>query len=80
MTDLTAIEQKLDIIHERVTDVRVNPPVFMTTEEVAQFLRVSSERVFQWRKDGTGPAYCGPTSRTIRYHVDDVVAWMKEDL
>lgn len=77
MSDLAAIEQKLDTIHAHVSDVRVNPPVFMTTEEVAQFLRVSPERVFQWRKDGDGPTYCGPTSRTIRYHVDDVIEWMK---
>lgn len=78
MTNLAAIEQKLDTIQARVSDVRTNPPVFMTTKEVAAFLGVSAERVFQWRQEGTGPTYCGPTSRTIRYHRDDVIAWMKE--
>lgn len=81
MTDLAAVVQKLDAIVQKLDtafDVRTNPPVFMTTEEVARFLRVSPERVFQLRKEGTGPRVSGPTNRTIRYHLDDVVAWMKE--
>ena len=76
MTELSAIEQKLDDLTAH--NLRANPPQFMTSEEVATFLRVSPDRVYQWRKEGIGPKYHRPTGRLLRYHVDDVVAWMTE--
>ena len=58
-------------------DIRANPPHFMRVEEVAEYLQVSVDRVHQWRKEGIGPRASGPTNRTLRYYVQDVIDWMR---
>ncbi len=57
---------------------RANPPIAMNPVEAAQFLGVTTETLFRWRKDGIGPRYSQPTPKFLRYLHDDLVAWMRE--
>lgn len=57
---------------------RASPPVAMNPVEAAQFLGVTTETLFRWRKDKIGPKYSQPTPKFLRYLHDDLVAWMKE--
>jgi len=63
----------------RVDFVRANPPLIMTSSEVADMLKVSDETMLRWRKDGVGPKFSQPNCRIVRYLRDDVVAWMEEN-
>ena len=58
---------------------RSNPPVAMNPVEAAQFLGVTTETLFRWRKDKIGPKFTQPTPKFLRYLHDDLVAWMKEN-
>lgn len=73
---LEAIQQQLEKLHRDL--LQSHPPEIMTTQQVAQYLSVTEETVFRWRKDGVGPKYAQPNRRIIRYLRDDVVAWMRE--
>lgn len=73
---LDEIGQQLAALHRDL--IRSNPPVLMTTRECAEFLSVTEETLFRWRKDGVGPRYSQPNLRVIRYDRDDVLAWIKE--
>lgn len=83
MTDSTsAIEAKISNLESILTDlremvVRTNPPDLMTTQECAVYLKCSSERLYQWRKEGGGPPFCQPTERIVRYRRADVDAWVR---
>ena len=80
MTDLAAIEQKLDNISAQIDalNIRTNPPALMTTQECAQLLQVTTERLYQWRREGGGPKWCQPRgTRTLRYRREDVLDWMR---
>lgn len=57
--------------------LRAMPPEVMTTEEVAQYLNLTTATLFQWRKDGEGPKYCKINSRTIRYLRADVIDYVR---
>jgi len=71
--ELTA---RIDTLHNDL--IRSHPPQIMTSREAGQFLGVTDETMFRWRKDGVGPSYSQPNSRIVRYLHDDLVAWMKE--
>lgn len=62
----------------RALVVRTNPPEVMTPCEAAQFLGVTTETLFRWRKDMWGPKYAQPNSRIVRYLRSDLVAWLEE--
>ncbi len=70
------LSEQLEALHNDL--IRSHPPQVMTCREAAQFLAVTDETLFRWRKDGVGPSYSQPNSRLIRYLYDDLVAWMKE--
>jgi excisionase family DNA binding protein len=49
---------------------------WMTTEEVAAYLKESVDTVRAWRYRGTGPVG-HRSARHVRYHRDDVDEWMR---
>lgn len=50
---------------------------FMTTNEVAEMLRVPSETVRWWRHANKGPRSFKPAgTRRVLYAVEDVEAWI----
>ena len=60
----------LDEIGQQLADLRADiarntTPEVMTTEHAAAFLNVTTETLFRWRKDATGPAYSQVNGRTI---------------
>ena len=71
-----------DLGHElaeiRALVVRTNTPEVLTPREAADFLSVTDETLFRWRKDGVGPKYSQPNSRIVRYLRDDLISWVKE--
>jgi len=55
--------------------VTAHPDDFLTTEEVAEWLRVSPQTVWDWRKKGRGPqAY--KLNHVVRYKRSDVHDWI----
>lgn len=50
----------------------------MTPAQCAEFLGVSKETLFNWRKRGGGPKWTQPTPRLVRYMRADVLAWLAE--
>lgn len=50
----------------------------MTPLQAAAFLRVTTETLFRWRKNGSGPRYSQPNARIVRYLRDDLIAFLKE--
>jgi excisionase family DNA binding protein len=48
---------------------------FLTDEELAYLLNVSTRTILRWRRDGSGPPYCRIGPRYIRYRRRDVEAW-----
>ena len=51
----------------------------LTTEEVATYLRVTSQTLMKWRRDGEGPPFIrlggGPRGR-IRFRWMDLMDWL----
>lgn len=54
------------------------PPEVMTPAEAAEFLSLTVDTLFRYRKDAKGPRYCQTGDRTVRYLREDLVAWLKE--
>jgi predicted DNA-binding transcriptional regulator AlpA len=49
----------------------------LTTEAAAGFLGISAWTLFDWRKRGGGPPFVRLSRNTIRYPLDDLVAWLR---
>ena len=49
---------------------------FLTTQDLADLLNVSTKTVQRWRSDGTGPPfyYLGAI---VRYRESEVIEWLK---
>lgn len=47
-------------------------------EEAADYLGVTSQTLAQMAHRGTGPRYSKPSGRLVRYHVDDLDAWLRD--
>ena len=73
---LEEISQQLANLHRDL--IRCHPPEIMTPPEAAEYIGVTVETMFRWRKDAIGPKYSQPCSRIVRYLRDDLVSWMKE--
>ena len=71
------LSEQLKTLHNDL--IRSHPPQVMTSREAGQFLGVTDETMFRWRKDGIGPSYSQPNSRVVRYLHEDLVSWMKEN-
>lgn len=74
---INEFSEQLKTLHNDL--IRSNPPQVMTSREAGQFLGVTDETMFRWRKDGVGPSYSQPNSRVVRYLHEDLVGWMKEN-
>ena len=74
MTELPLLAAKIDQLHDLI--LRSSPPQWMTTQECAVYLKLTPERLYQMRKSGEGPRFSQPTSRTVRYSLADVNAWL----
>jgi len=68
---------RIDTLQDHLT--RSHPPQVMNSREAAQFLGVTDETMFRWRKDGFGPAYSQPNWRIVRYLRDDIISWLEEN-
>jgi excisionase family DNA binding protein len=51
---------------------------FFTVEELAKWLRVKPQTVYQWNYEGTGPQPTRLGPRIIRYRRQDVEVWLAE--
>lgn len=51
---------------------------WMTTDEAAQYLRLSPGTLRNWRVDGEGPKH-RKVGRAVRYRLDDLDAFMMRE-
>ncbi|MBV5341186.1 MAG: DNA-binding protein [Deltaproteobacteria bacterium] len=51
---------------------------YLTTEEVAQMLKIGATTLEQSRLNGSGPKFIKFGKKTVRYQVSDVVGWGKK--
>ncbi len=78
VSQMTSQDLGQELAEIRALVVRTNTPEVLTPREAADFLSVTDETLFRWRKDGVGPKYSQPNSRIVRYLRDDLISWMKE--
>jgi hypothetical protein len=62
----------------RAVVLRANAPEVMTPAEAADFLAVTTETLYRWRKDAIGPKYSQPNERIVRYLREDLITFLKE--
>ena len=55
------------------------PVKLMTPRELAEFLQVDPERLYEWRRKGDGPRFV-KLGRDVRYRRADVHAWLEANL
>ena len=48
----------------------------LTTEEVAEHLGVSKQRLYAWRHEGKGPPVIQLEGRLLRYSQAELAAWL----
>ena len=51
-------------------------PAFLTTDEVAELLRVNPSTVCRWRLSGRGPRVTWLSAKIPRYRKADVLDWV----
>lgn len=51
---------------------------WLTTEDVSRRIQVSVETLKQWRRRGKGPPW-RKVGWLVRYHPDDLAAWIEDD-
>jgi hypothetical protein len=52
------------------------PAAWLNTAQAAEYLKANPDTLETWRKRGCGPRHHGG-HRFVRYHVDDLDAWMR---
>lgn len=62
-----------------MAETAIAPSGWMTTADVAAAYPFSAAALVQMRRAKKGPRYA-KTGRTVRYHRDDVEAWLREGL
>jgi hypothetical protein len=72
-----------DHVVELVTQhLRSNPPVptpWFAPEDAAAYLRLTVRGLEDMRAKGTGPKFHKVNYRVVRYHVNDLDAWLLSD-
>ncbi len=64
--------------HENSNDVGLSQNrAWLNPEEAAEYLSLSSKTLAVWRCQGKGPRYKVAGQRLVRYHVNDLDAWVK---
>lgn len=70
-------------VAEIVTDyLRANPPVptpWMAPDDAAAYLRLTVRGLEDMRGNGKGPRFHKVGARVVRYHRDDLDAWLLSD-
>lgn len=51
---------------------------YLTTEEVATWIRVSPSTLCRWRQTGWGPRVTWLAASCPRYKQDDVTVWLEQ--
>lgn len=51
---------------------------FLTVDDLAAWLRVKPQTIYQWNYAGTGPRPTKLGARYVRYRRSDVEAWLAE--
>jgi excisionase family DNA binding protein len=61
--------------------MNANSHLMLTTEEVADILRVSASTLRRWRSQGKGPPFVplAGTGSTVRYNETELRRWMRSD-
>ena len=54
--------------------------IFLTTNEAAQFLRLSPRTLEKWRVEGSGPIFRKLGRKKVVYTKSDLVAWTETGL
>lgn len=49
---------------------------YLTPKQAAEFVNLSKPELERLRRVGGGPKFCHVTSRTIRYPVEELCAWL----
>lgn len=75
---MTLDDLLLEIRDLRADIARNMAPEVMTPEQAADFLNVTTETLYRWRKDASGPKYSQPTRSVVRYLKADLLEWMQE--
>lgn len=72
--------EAIDTDAEQPPQVQVDPGLerLMTVEEVAEYLGVPVNTLYQWRHKGTGPT-AFRVGRFLRYDPANVRAWLREN-
>jgi hypothetical protein len=72
-----------DHVAEIVTQhLRSNPPVptpWLAPEDAAAYLRLTVRGLEDMRAKGSGPRFHKVNARVVRYHVNDLDAWLLSD-
>ncbi len=63
------------ILRSRPLDFRLPSP-WLSTEESAQYLKLSVKTLQTFRLQGTGPPWVARGKRVRRYHIDALNAWL----
>jgi excisionase family DNA binding protein len=60
------------------TEIGSAPAEFLTSEQLAELLRVDPKTVKRWRSNGDGPPFIRLGERRLIYSRADVDAWLAE--
>ncbi|MEM1040397.1 MAG: helix-turn-helix domain-containing protein [Pseudomonadota bacterium] len=69
------------IEHERLARSSTNPkPVWLNTKTAAKYLSAKEGTLKTWRAKGVGPKYHVIQGKMVRYHVDDLNAFVRGEV
>jgi hypothetical protein len=73
------IQKKLliDKRAQRLAGLTFHPDQILTTEQLAEWLEVSTQFVKASRRTGLGPPFVRVDERNVRYRCGDVLEWLK---
>ena len=52
---------------------------YVTAEEAARLLGLTSKTLANWRSNGDGPRFYRPSPKLVLYAVEDLNAWVERD-
>ena len=55
-------------------------PILLSEGEVARLIGFSMKTLQTWRMKGTGPQFVRISPRAIRYRLQDIMAWIDENI
>ena len=65
-----------------MTDPRqdAQQPILLKERTVAEILNLSVRTLQKWRCTGEGPPFVRISSRAVRYHREDIEAWVRDHM